>query len=515
MNFNFMEAGGGKCLHRNERARFIAAFAAVFIWGLAAHAYGFLNFTISHDSLYELAVEHDYILRRIALGRFAAPVYQLIFHGRLALPWLNGLLTLCWLSVAVWLTARMFSIEDKLRITLLAGILTVNVTVTALIASYTHDLDTDIFGAMLSVYAAFLWHRGGRKAWFAVPLLVIVLGLYQSMLSVAVALIMFASILALLRGEKALDVIRKGLQAIAMILTAGAAYLLLVKLTCLLAGTELLDSYNGLTNLFKDRGGFWRIVWMTYDAYLLWLDIFLRSARSRSLMLLLHILLVIPVAFALIHAMGRKSLAFANKLLILVLGALMPLGMNISYLADGGMVHDLMLYAAWLTYLMVILMTDWYTASVGVEKKRSKFCCAAMLLALSLILGTCVQTANNAYLKKDMERQSALSVMTTVNRDMNETEGYAAGETEVLFVGTPQTKSNEIFPYLSEITGLGYTSQITYTRVFCSFYQYILQTPFLPCESEIPEAFTNAMPCYPETGYIRWYGDILVVKMSE
>ena len=444
-----------------------------------------------------------------------APVYQLIFHGRMALPWLNGLLSLCWLSVAVWLTARMFSIADKLRLVLLAGVFTVNITVTALAATYIHDLDADIFGALLSVCAACLWHQGGRKAWLGVPLLVLVLGLYQSMLSVAITLIMFVSILALLRGEKAAKVVRKGLQAIAVILVASVVYLLLVKLTCLLADTGLSDGYNSLARLFKDRGGFWRCVQVLFGTYFSWLDVFFRSVRSRHLMLLLHILLVIPVILAVFHAMYRKELPLINKLLVLILGMLLPLGMNISCAADDGMVHDLMLYAAWLTYLLAILLTDWYAASAGATKKMPRYCRVIAFLALILILGTDVQTANSAYVKKDLESQATLSFVTIVNEDLNETEGYVAGETGVCLVGVPQTGLNDIFPYTSRITGLGYGSPISCASYYATrYYQFILQTPLAITAIDIPSDFTEAMPAYPNEGYIQWYGDALVVKLS-
>ena len=101
------------------------AFLAVFVWGLAAHAYGFLNLIISHDSIAEFFTSDAVMRWKVALGRFAEPIYLKVFHSGLALPWLNGVLTLIWLSVSVWLTARIFSIKDKIRIALIAGIFNV------------------------------------------------------------------------------------------------------------------------------------------------------------------------------------------------------------------------------------------------------------------------------------------------------------------------------------------------------------------------------------------------------
>ncbi len=221
MNYYSLFKERCKNFFKTEKNRLLTVIVAVFIWGIVAHAYGFLNMTISHDSLFEFYVSKRDVLHRIELGRFVTPVYQLIFHGRINLPWLNGLLSLCWLSVSVWLTIQIFNITNKIAIILISGVFTVNITVTALVATYIHDLDADLFGVMLAVCMVYLWHKGGKKVWFGIPLIAGVLGLYQSMLSVAIALVMISSIMTLLEGEQASKVIKKGLQAIVIMIIGG------------------------------------------------------------------------------------------------------------------------------------------------------------------------------------------------------------------------------------------------------------------------------------------------------
>lgn len=502
-------------LFKKQKTQLVTACIAVFIWGLIAHAYGLLNLTISHDSLNEFFASSGDILHRVKLGRFMVPVYQFIFHGRVSLPWLNGLLSLCWLSISVWLITYIFSISDKIQIILIAGIFTVNITVTALTATYIHDLDADMFAVMLSVYMVFLWYKGGKKSWIGIPLLVMVLGFYQSILSVAITLIMICSILSLLQGENASKVVLKGLQAIGIIFIAGVIYLLAVKISCLITGAELSTDYNGLTNLFEPKGGVWQYFKLILITYYEWLMVFSRSSRSIYETFILHILLAIPVIASVIHAIGRKKLPISSRILVLILGALLPLGMNISCVADGGMVHDLMLYAVWLIYLLAILMTEWYATSSPKSKKFPKLCYVAVCAVLFLILITDVQTANSAYVKKDLERQATLSVMSTVNAEMNMADDYVAGKTKVAFVGTPPTGINKIFPNLTHITGLGSKAPITYVETYNSYFQFILQTPLLQSKEDVPKSFTDNMKAFPEQGYIQWYDDVLVVKLSD
>ncbi len=497
-----------------QKSQFITAFVAVFIWGILAHAYGILNLTISHDSLQEFYASNSDILHRVGLGRFMVPIYQLVFHGRVSLPWLNGLLSLCWLSLGVWLTAYIFSIRDKIQIVLIAGIFTVNITVTALTATYIHDLDADMFSVLLAICSVLLWYRGRKSAWFSIPLLVMVLGFYQSNLSVSIALVMFSSILTLLQGEDALKVVKKGLSFIGITIIAGAIYLFAVKLSCSLAGIELSSAYNGLTLLFESKGGLPQFLRLMIRAYNSWIEVFTRSSHSLYCMLFLHSLLALPVVIAVVHAIGKEKLPVINKILVLALGSLLPLGMNISYLADGGMVHDLMFFAAWLIYLLAILMANWYIASSSSKKRLPRLCYIVTFLTLLFILYTDVQTANCAYVKKDLERQSTLSIMAMVSADIEKTENYVAGETEVIFTGTPQTGTYHLFPYLSRITGLGSTSQITYYETYYSYFSYILQNPIRKGKNNIPKDFTESMAAFPKQGYIQWYGDTLVVKLS-
>ena len=95
-----------------EKNRFATIFLATFLWGLAAHGYALLNFTISHDSLNEFWVFHStgyysgsVAQWKIALGRFLTPVYQLLFRGETVAPWYSGMLALVWIALAVWVTA--------------------------------------------------------------------------------------------------------------------------------------------------------------------------------------------------------------------------------------------------------------------------------------------------------------------------------------------------------------------------------------------------------------------------
>ena len=93
-----------------ERKRLLASFAAVFLCGLLAHGYAFAGLTLSHDSLNEMFLSGDIHYAagsvadwKISLGRFLYPAYRTVFSGGAGTPWLSGILSLVWVSLAVYL----------------------------------------------------------------------------------------------------------------------------------------------------------------------------------------------------------------------------------------------------------------------------------------------------------------------------------------------------------------------------------------------------------------------------
>ena len=111
-----------------ERRLLLLCFAAVFGFGLAAHAYGFLNGSFSHDMLNALVVDNVETYWKMQLGRPGIVLYRRIFRSLIAAPWQLGLLSLLWLSLSCFLIAKLFRIHGKLFPVLLAGILTVSIT---------------------------------------------------------------------------------------------------------------------------------------------------------------------------------------------------------------------------------------------------------------------------------------------------------------------------------------------------------------------------------------------------
>lgn len=139
---------------------------------------------------------------------------------------------------------------------------------------------------------------------------------------------------------------------------------------------------------------------------------------------------------------------------------------------------------------------------------------------LLLVCGN-VQTANVMYLKKDMEQDAYLSMMTRVVYRMEETEGYVPGETPVVMVGLPQ-QINEVIPGFEAYrkpNGMWMSDVLNFGDVghWSAYFKYILQNParIVDGGSLDTDPRVEAMPCYPARSCTELIDGTLVVKLSQ
>ena len=139
------------------------------------------------------------------------------------------------------------------------------------------------------------------------------------------------------------------------------------------------------------------------------------------------------------------------------------------------------------------------------------------------------QFSNASYLKKRLEAQSTVSVMTRVIDRIEQTEGYEPGNTPVALIGdlnlnehlTPSRYSFEPLGYTGDrVPGYEYEYSFSYLWSYRYYMEFYLGYPIhLAHEGIVADlAATDtvqAMPDFPATGCTQWVGDTLVVKLSD
>ena len=505
-----------------ERRLLLLCFAAVFGFGLAAHAYGFLYASFSHDMLNALVADPLETYWKMQLGRPGIVLYRRIFRGVIAAPWQLGLLSLLWLSLSCFLTAKLFQVKGNVFPVLLAGILTVNITTVAMTATYLYEMDADLFAVLLGVCAVLLWDRYGRSgALLGALLTACCMGTYQSMVSVPITLAMLLCIAALLRGETFDEVFRKGLRAIAMLGCGALLYWFGVRLMCSLKDINLaMDGYNSV-----EQEASLSVLGRIGRVYETWGRAFWDPAHAHiePVVLALNILLAALGLWGLITWLAKGKAGAKEKLLLCVLLLLLPLGMNTAQLSFSGDVHDLMKLSFWL--FPVLCLLPWFT---GVHGKPSGMIRALGAVLALLLICSNIQTANIVYTKKQLEQEAAGSLMTRVLMRLEQREDYVPGETPLVFTGVSDQLLEKIpgFEAYYDITGCETASPIVKStasynyNIYAAYFRYLLNNPAAMADWEQwnrlqEDPRVAELPSYPAEGCMRILDGVMVVKMGE
>lgn len=502
------------------------SFLYTFLLGLAAHGYCFLNLMVSHDSLYELYIYSQW--KKANLGRIFYTIYLSLTRGRIVLPWLIGVLTLCWISIAVYFVAQIFHVQKSGFVLLISGIFVTNPTVYAVAATYIQDLDVDMFSMVLSVLSVYLWTRvigeeNIKKKYLCLiiggAVLSVALGIYQSYISLAITLIIIYSIKELLENKKYKEVMINGCHGIGMLIIAAVLYLIELKVVEILTGVSTMssNSYNSLGNMSKAFSG--NVVANILNTYLNFINAFknlVLTSYPESISLIILGITAIVIVLAAVR--GLIQIKWESKILFVLLAVVLPFGMNITYFLSGGVAHVLTQYALWMIYLLATVLVIWLKEQETVPLLIRKAAFILMAGCISFAIVENIQTSNSIYVKKDLEYQATLSYMTRVVDRIEEQEEYIPGETPVLIIGEYLNGTAKYgFERYERITGVGNTRSVTYYGTYEVYFEYILGTEINLCENSELESDSRVaeMPVFPKQGSVKMIDGILVVKLVD
>ena len=501
---------------KKNKKYIITIFAITFIWGIVAYGYMFFNNNFTHDSFMESIATQEVINWKISLGRIFYAPYIYLVRGTLILPWLIGIISLIFLSITSILVLKMFKIKDDnywLNI-LVPGILTVNNTVIALCGSYLQDMDVDMFALLMSVLAVYLWTNYKKGYLYGIIPLLLSIGLYQSYISVSLSLIIFLSIIELLKGNKYQEVLKNGLKSIMMFFITGIIYLCLLKLIPIIFNANVISGgYNSIDSVLNMS--FVDIVKEIGFTYLSSIKNFLLPVTiyNNVFVIITNIVLVLSAGYVIIKKIFAKHISNISKLMIILLILLLPLAMNICRVLTNGMSHSLMIYALWLIYLFILFILN--------DKNYNKL----KILSIILITITCIgniRLANTVFMVKDIAKEQSENYLNRVLQDIENHEYYMAGETKVVIIGTPNMKI-EFNNSADQIRRLvGNTNDFVIPTGEASRYKLyfsrVLHSNVNVIESQINDIYIlnkiENMPIYPEKDSIQYFNDTLIVKLG-
>lgn len=337
-----------------------------FLLGLFAHGFLFANLSVSHDALFDFYDALAAHRHQIGLGRILEPLYRELMGEGLLMPWSLGIAAFFWLGIAVFLVCKMFRLSGRTEVLLTAGIMTVNISVTAVAAAYTPWLAADMFALLLAVAGVYFWQlygmRGRSKNLLFGTLAVIgSLSVYQCYLAVTVVLMILLSMQNLFANQGAAKVFRDGCAGAFMITLSGIFYYFLMKLGCRMAGTPLAEGYyDSVTNLWDNQESLGQRA-----LYCLKEEVTHFFAKDENIypyqaVWAVNVLIGCLCVWLAVRLLREKSAAFEKGewLLTAFLTAVLPFAAYMMRLLNPH-VHDLMVYSVWLLYLLPVLLWKW------------------------------------------------------------------------------------------------------------------------------------------------------------
>lgn len=512
---------------KNNKSLLIKSLIFTFVLGLLAHGYMYLNNAVSHDSFCEFAMDKRTFLWKIEMGRFVLPFYTMIIRGKIVLPWLTGLLAILFLAISVFFICKIFNITSTFGVFLTSSICTVNATVIVLSATFLNDLDCDMLGLLLSVLSVYLWKRfkKGKGYLFGIIPLFFSLGIYQSFISVAMTLVVFIVILELLYERTTLKSVVVSLCKFLLVLfISSLLYLVISKLCCMAFDTSIMSNRNPLEFLKLPLRQMLYVLKISY-LHTIKRILYAVPVFTKTFVVIVTAIILLLTFAVMVCGIVKNKISKSKILFISILSLCLPLIMNVSMiLSKGVIIHDIMTYSFWLTFLFVYLVINKKNYAFDKKSFNLGYNIASRVIIVVLCFSVFfnVRFANHCYTLKVFEKDANLSLFTRVVQDVEEVDGYKLGETKICILGYPSTIQRTSNLSVSQdyyVHGMFYPYAINPNSAmyYDYYFDYILMyAGKIASQEEFDKMALNSeyksMPSYPSEGSIKMIDGKVVVK---
>lgn len=468
--------------------------------GLLAHMFVITNKLMNADevtAIYSKGATVD-------SGRWALEGLRYIFPD-LSVPWLWGIMTIAFISVAACITLRIFNIRHSFQRVLLPALF---VTFPSLTGTMCFMFTSNSYGLAFLLAALAVWVfvklENRLAAWcFSCVFLAFSMGIYQAYVAISASFFVLLMIQRLLENEDAAKVFRFGLSCVAMLLASLVLYYGINTLVVKLCGGNILGYA-----IENETGILFRIA-LAYNAFIRSIFSSYFGFVSSGLSRIAHIIALAVCVFFFVRELvvlrDMKKCALAATCVILL-----PLSMNCLFLISSTqIIHSLVLYSFVAVYVFAVILMDRADSKLLVNARDVVVLCMLLTVMSNMFL------ANKVYLKLHLQYENAFSFYTTIISKVYDTPGYDETKQLAILGQTDMSPKYERFD-----TGDLFGPSEDLINVYTNAYfveNYIGYTgPQYPgFHFELREDPRVAeMPVYPAEGSIKCIDDIIVVKLG-
>lgn len=496
------------------------------IVGWLTHFYMFTHKLPNWDDLNNIGAygSGDY------LGRwFLKYIHEL--GGRYSIPAVHGFLFILCLSVAACFVLEIAQIKSTTGAILVPAVM---VTFPSVVSTMTFMFMAHTSGiGILMVCAAIYILRRYRHGWLPCTImLVCVLGIYQSYISIAIALMLVGMIVDLIKGKSAWDTVKHGILCVVVLGVGVAAYMVLSHVIYPNLDNE---TYGGVGNMgqiaISEMPTLIGRCYKRFLEYFLWKPFAFVTKTSQYMNIAVCVLAIVTFAYLVWKKLCKKIWELA---LCVVLCGFMPLAVAFIYFMAPDVDYSmLMLYAYVMIYVLVlalleICIQEWNTNETKKQYVYARY--GLVLITIGVMFVSCYTdylVTNKAYMRMDMAFQRVNNYFNRILTSVEAQEGYVNGD-EVTFIGNFYYKENPSvveFDFmdsesLRELSGVALENGLMTSGARDNFIRHYVGFDMADLSEGDKEKIAEteifqSMPVYPAAGSIRKIDNIWVVKLCE
>ena len=501
----------------DARQNLIYSFLFVLLFAFIAYGFLFSNEFFSHDSVQQTFYSNSPWIFQfyLGIGRFIIPLYEVI-KGPYSAPWVIGLLFVVWITFTCFFVIELFQFKGRLTVAMVCGLLCTNTALILTGATYIYCLDEYAFALLVSVVAAYCFCKVPHGEILGIFLVILSLGIYQTYFTVTLVLCFIFAMQRLTKNEPAAKVISSGLKQIGLLFVGFVIYFAIWTGLCM----KFQVAKNRTDELVLGKGLSGIVVAIRNACVDYFKTLFNTNGLLGYAYATVNIFLIALLFWALFRLLQAKNIDRCNKCLVFILVLCAPLAFSSPKIILGGKASDLTGYACELLYIFVLMSVCWDEGNGEDTIKKGEIGKGRVIvvLLLSCIIYNNALFANQAYMKKDLEKTATISIVTRMIERIETLDGYSLYDTPVYIVGdfrfSTLNKGKMDVPYLETRTGLWYNYSATYNlvRYVTDYLNYPMNITVKPELADTDEV--RDMPAFPATGSVKMIDGAAVIKLS-
>ncbi len=483
---------------------------AILLIGFLTYGYSFFSFTYNNDGILRVSEIDISFESGLVKGRWMYAFFSNLYFSSFRLPLFHGILVVLLLLLCTLLLWYIFEIKGRAERILTGGIF---MTLPLFIHYIYFTGDAEVYGSgmVLIFFSLLSFTRHTLSAYIvSVILIVLALGCYPALFSVATVLYMFYVIHAFtknpqIRQNMVLFLKSMGICALGLLL-----YFLATKGMIAFLGLKLMSYKNAdelsipvlLTKLPH------KLMWtfLLHGLYVLMASIWYKIFFVLGLFGMFRIM------------SGKTNFAFGRSLYAVFLICAMLIGALSIYLVT---------FETWpypgFQFGIIILATLLVLYTVRLFGDRLKPI-AYIMGALFILLN--IRTDNAIALKYTLKLDAGQRLASHIMHDILSHEGYVKGKTKIAFVGALVNNSNydlsDPFPKAKvhndlQLAPVGFAGFGVETKIANQLTLQGVNVDFFK-RSQLEEyknyAVQNSIPDYPKSGSILQLGDVLILNLG-